>query len=146
MVGSRKIEESLFEKISQHYADGTPLNSVPQEVRLVKSISDHVKRLLNTRKGTVPHMPDYGLTDVSEIYSNLPGSIEQLQREMTALIKKYEPRLEKIGVEVLPFDPYSFKIDFNIHGVIKGGQRVFLTTAFSANGQVSVEPKRKNYG
>ncbi|MGL1959604.1 MAG: type VI secretion system baseplate subunit TssE [Colwellia sp.] len=143
MYGSRKIEESLFEKISQHFADGTPLSAVPPESRLIKSISDHVKRLLNTRKGTVPHMKDYGLTDVSEIYSKLPGSLEMLQKEMSDLIKKYEPRLEKIRVEVLPFEPYSFKIDFNIHGVIKGGKRVFLSTAFSSNGEITVESKKR---
>ena len=130
--------ESLFEKISGQYADGTPVTAVPAEKRYIKSICDHLCRLLNTRQGTLSHIPDYGMPDIAEIYRGLPGSLVDLQNTVTRVVEKYEPRLEKVKVRNVSFDPLNSRIDFELSAVIKNSGRVVITTTFASTGEASV--------
>jgi len=44
------FDEGFFEKLSGRFSDGALISSVPSEKRRLKSIDDHLSRLLNTRK------------------------------------------------------------------------------------------------
>jgi type VI secretion system protein len=132
------LRESLFEKLSNQYTDGTPLSAVPQEKRLVKSICDHLYRLLNTRQGTLSHMPDYGLPDTAQVYRSLPESLEELKATIARVIEKYEPRLERVKATAQPFNPLEFRMIFEISAYIKNGQRIYLSTSFASSGEAYV--------
>lgn len=134
------LSESLFEKLADRYADGTPISSVPSDHRRSKSIADHLWRMFNTRQGSVPQLPDYGLPDISEIYRNLPMSLKELEMSVLSLCAKYEPRLERVRIRPITTLPMEFKISFELSAVVKGGERIFLQTNFNSSGETNVLP------
>lgn len=131
--------EGLFERIAGLYADGTTVEAVPSSQRRAKSIADHLHRMFNTRQGSVPHLPDYGLPDISEIYRNLPSSLKDLEATLVELTNKYEPRLERVRVRPVPTSPHEFKLVFEMAAVIKGGERILFKTSFASSGETDVE-------
>ena len=76
-----QTRESLFEKLSNQYADGTPLAAVPRERRHVKSICDHLSRLLNTREGTLAHK-----ALVEDVIGDVKTAIETSDRTLGGLL------------------------------------------------------------
>lgn len=133
------VGESLFERLAGQYADGTPIEAVPASQRRAKSIADHLHRMFNTRQGAVPHLPDYGLPDISEIYRKLPSSLKDLEETLVALTAKYEPRLERVRIRPVPTSPHEFRLTFEMAAVIKGGERILLKTSFTSSGETDVE-------
>ena len=134
------LSEGLFEKLADRYADGTHISNVPPEYRRSKSIADHLWRMFNTRQGSVPQLPDYGLPDISEIYRNLPMSLKELEQNVLTLCSKYEPRLERVRIRPITTLPLEFKICFELSAVVKGGERIFLQTNFNSSGETNVLP------
>lgn len=143
MAGSRGIlPESLFEKLADQYADGTPIGSVPPDYRRAKSIADHLWRMFNTRQGSIPHLADYGLPDISEIYRKLPASLKEMETTLLNLAAKYEPRLERVRIRHVPTQPHEFKLSFELSAQIRGGDRISFQTNFTTSGETSVQPLR----
>ncbi|MEO6094149.1 MAG: type VI secretion system baseplate subunit TssE [Fibrobacteria bacterium] len=141
MAGPRSLlSESLFEKLADQYADGTSISTVPQEFRRAKSIADHLWRMFNTRQGALPHLPGYGLPDISEIYRKLPASLKELENTILTLVSKYEPRLERVRIRPLPTTPLEFKLCFELSASIKGGERISFQTSFNTTGETQVQP------
>ena len=135
---NKQARVSFFEKISGYYSDGTPLHSVPESEQITKSIRDHLIRLLNTRKGSLPHLYDYGLSDMADIYTRLPNSRQELKNEILATIKKYEPRLKYTRVDVLDFRPLDLRIKLRIVGVINQNDKIVLESSVLPNGKVDL--------
>lgn len=142
MAGARILPESLFEKLADQYADGTPVGAVPAEFRRAKSIADHLWRMFNTRQGAIPHLPDYGLPDISEIYRKLPASLKELETTILTLTNKYEPRLERVRIRPLPTQPHEFRLSFELSAMVRGGDRISFQTSFTTTGETSVQPLR----
>ena len=133
------LGESLFEKLSGLYADGTPVDAIPKEYRRAKSIADHLWRLYNTRRGALPHLPDYGLPDINSIYQRLPASLKELEQTLLEITSKYEPRLERVRIRAMPVAQHDFKLGFELSATVKGGERVLFQTHFTSGGQSTVE-------
>jgi type VI secretion system protein len=100
--------------------------------------------MFNTREGTLPHLPDYGLPDISEIYRRMPHGIQQLKDAIKRSVERYEPRLINVRVKHQESKPLEFRLIFIITGDLKsGGGTVRLQTTFSSNGNLSIAPYRK---
>lgn len=66
-----------------------------------KSIIDHLTRLLNTRQGSAPIDPDYGISDLSNIAGSFAfGTTEAICEEVALQINRYEPRLADARITV----------------------------------------------
>lgn len=131
------------------------------------AIGIHLNLLLNTRRGSVPHLrhpdapppqrpqrrgrpgpednepySDYGMPDVSSFYSNYPASMEQLRQEIELLVRHYEPRLLNPRVYAPTFDKREFRVSFLIEGEVEDGDdlsRVRYRTTIDRNGQVLLD-------
>ena len=104
-------------------------------------VRNHLALLLNTRMGSVPDLPDYGLPDVSTFYTDYPGSLSELRGLVQRLIEKYEPRLSSIRVRLLESDATEFRASFLISGEVdQEGETVAVQyrTTISNNGQVAM--------
>ncbi len=136
--------ESLFEKLVGRYSDGTKLETLPLNVRRTKSIADHLTRMLNTRQGSVPHLPDYGIPDIAEIYRMLPGSMKQLEEMVLRTVKKYEPRLNNVRIREIATEANEFRLAFEVMGNLSDGSKIALQTSFTSIGQTNVSQRRLN--
>src|SRR5690348_17126261 len=68
------------------------------------SIVEHLRVLLNARRGGSPSCPDFGIPDFSDLVHNFPGAIQVLQRAIRETILAYEPRLRQVTVRHIPDD------------------------------------------
>jgi predicted component of type VI protein secretion system len=57
---------SLYEMLLGNFAGGLELHQVSEENQVVLSVLDNMQRILNCRAGTLSHLPDYGLPDMSK--------------------------------------------------------------------------------
>jgi type VI secretion system protein len=92
--------KSLFERLDGE-ADDIRASSAVNGGRAA-SVRRHIRKLLNTRAGSVATVPDYGLTDFNDVaqqHSDLPGTVAT---EVADLIRRYEPRLSDIAVTPHP--------------------------------------------
>jgi type VI secretion system protein len=137
------MKQALFENLTGHFLNGTPVESVPAQNRGIMSIMDHLNRLFNTRKGSLMHLKDYGLPDISEIYRKMPHGIEELQKAIKRTVEKYEPRLRKVKVTERETDPKDFKLVFILSGELAEGGLVRFQTTFTSTGNSSIAPWKK---
>ncbi len=113
------------------------------EAILYASVHSHLTRLLNTRRGSLQHMPDYGLPDMTEIYQSLPYSVHQLVRAIHETISKYESRLSQIKVHYLPDQSQDGVIHIAVEGRVSQGQKISFATYFVSGDSVKVLAKEK---
>lgn len=92
---------SLYETLFGNFTGGFDLHQVSEENQVILSVLDNMQRVLNCRAGTLAHLPDYGLPDMTKILQGMPGTAHELMGTLSAVLLKYEPRLKKIDVVLL---------------------------------------------
>lgn len=92
---------SLYDTLYGSVAGGLELHHLSQEEQLILSVLDNLQRILNCRAGTLTHLPDYGLPDMTKILQGMPGTAHQLIAILSEVLLKYEPRLKRLDVILL---------------------------------------------
>lgn len=64
---TRHNAPSLYEMLYGNFTGGLDLHQVSEENRVILSVLDNMQRILNCRAGTLAHLPDYGLPDMTKI-------------------------------------------------------------------------------
>lgn len=111
--------------------------------RLRASVIAHLRRILNTRQGSVAIDPDYGIPD----FSQLPGSFappeaKRIEREIAAAVKRYEPRIHSVEVRFNGAPAQGSSMGFTLRATIEHEGRALdldLATGVGADGAVSLE-------
>ncbi|MBN1130947.1 MAG: type VI secretion system baseplate subunit TssE [Chitinispirillaceae bacterium] len=138
------MNQGLFESLVGRFSDGTPLDAVPSGEQRIMSIKDNLMRIFNTREGVIPHLKNYGLPDISEIYRTMPNGIERLESAIQTTIEQYEPRLRNIRVTRMPQTPGRvLSIEFTLSGEVLGVGRISFQTTFLSSGQSSIGSWKK---
>ncbi len=134
------MEAGLFDVLSNHFADGRRLDETSSDEHRVLSVVGNLNRLFNARRGSLVHLPDYGLPDISEIYRDMPDSVIELREAVRQAVEKYEPRLRRVRVEHQNTDPYAMRLIFLLSGELSDRRKVRLQTTFSSHETVDVRP------
>ncbi len=135
------MDVSLLDVLQGRFADGHPVgHGIRGEEARVRSVIANLERLLNARRGAVGHLPAYGLPDISEVYRDMPDSIDGLQQAIRETIEIYEPRLSRVRVEHRSDDRYAMRLVFLISGELTGGARVRFETTFSTTSAAEISP------
>lgn len=92
---------SLCEMLYGNFVGDLDLQNISEENQVILSVLDNMQRILNCRAGTLAHLPDYGLPDMTTILQGLPGAAHKLMSTLSAVLLKYEPRLKYIEVLLL---------------------------------------------
>ncbi|CCJ80697.1 Uncharacterized protein similar to VCA0109 [Cronobacter dublinensis 1210] len=92
---------SLYDILYGNFAGGLALHDVSEENQVILSVLDNMQRILNTRAGSLKHLPDYGLPDMAKILQGMPGTAHELISALSAVLLKYEPRLRRLNVVLL---------------------------------------------
>lgn len=103
-------------------------------------ITSHLINLLNTRQGSVAHMPDFGLPDLTEVYKGIPSSIAAFKQAMLNTINKYEPRLKNVEIiESRDKTSLSTVLKFKLVAELDNGNKISFTTDFLSEGRALIE-------
>lgn len=118
---------------------GHVLEDMPEDEKLRLSIAENLTMLLQTRRGSVMHLPDFGIPDILQVYQDAGGSLDPVRTLVRETILKYEPRISEVKVQKEFFDPNSMRISLRILATIKeANQREILLTEFSTTGWAKV--------
>ncbi|EHN8807974.1 type VI secretion system baseplate subunit TssE [Enterobacter hormaechei] len=128
---------SLYEMLSGNFSGGLSLNQVSEQNQVILSVLDNMQRILNCRAGTLAHLPDYGLPDMTKILQGMPGTAHQLITTLSAILLKYEPRLSRINV-VMQEQIQPGELRYAIDAELKGVGLVRYGTEFMPEGMVLI--------
>lgn len=107
----------------------------------VQSIKEHLIILLNTRRGSISHLPDYGLPDSTQVSIKDLKSIINFGKEIEETVKKYEPRLIHVRVKQMEHNPDAmadFKLGFLLEARVVN-QNTRFHAFFLPSGSARVE-------
>ncbi len=133
---------SLYEMMMHNFSGEMELHRISGSDQVILSVLDNLQRILNCRAGTLSHLPDYGLPDMSQILQGMPGSAYSLITTMTLVLLKYEPRLEGVAIRLLP-QSLPGQLEYSIEAELKGIGLITFGTAFSAQGKMLVRHLRQ---
>ncbi|NDL64196.1 type VI secretion system baseplate subunit TssE [Acerihabitans arboris] len=136
---------SLYETLFGNFTGGLEVHAVSGEEQVVLSVLDNMQRILNARAGTLAHLPDYGLPDMTRILQGMPGTAHQLMRALSGVLLKYEPRLKRIEVILLE-QSMPGELRYAIDAELKGVGLVRYGTQFMPEGRVLIHHlKQQNF-
>ena len=69
-----ELNPSLYETLLQNFNADLDLQCVDEEDQYVLSVLDNMQRILNSRAGSLSHLPDYGLPLIN---ARVPGGIDR---------------------------------------------------------------------
>ncbi len=126
---------SLYEMLTGNFRGGLSLSQVSEENQLILSVLDNMQLILNCRAGTLAHLPDLGLPDMTKILQGMPGTAHELMGTLSAVLLKYEPRLKTIAVVLLE-QKIPGELRYAIDAELKGIGVVRFGTEFQPEGRV----------
>jgi len=135
-------QSSLYEMLLGNFAGGLPLHLVNEENQVILSVLDNMQRILNTRAGSLKHLPDYGLTDMTRILQGMPGTAHQLIAVLSDVLLKYEPRLKRLDVILLE-QTQPGELRYAIDAELKGVGLVRYGTEFMPEGRILLRHLRQ---
>ncbi|QUG74118.1 type VI secretion system baseplate subunit TssE [Erwinia sp. E602] len=128
---------SIYETLFGNFAGGLDLNQVSEQNQAILSVLDNMQCILNCRAGTLAHLPDYGLPDMTIILQGMPGTAHQLMTTLSDVLLRYEPRLSSIRVNMLP-QTLPGELRYAIDAELKGIGLVRYGTEFQPQGRVLI--------
>ncbi|KGT95499.1 type VI secretion system lysozyme-like protein [Erwinia typographi] len=135
---------SLYEILTGHFSGGLALQQVNEENQVILSVLDNIQRILNCRAGTLAHLPDYGLPDMTRLLQGMPGTAHELMGILSGVLLRYEPRLKKIDVVLLEQD-IPGELRYAIDAELKGIGLVRYGTEFMPEGRVLLRHFKRQY-
>lgn len=136
---------SLYEMLTGNFNGGLDLHQVSEQNQVILSVLDNMQRILNCRAGTLAHLPDYGLPDLTKILQGMPGTAHQLLQLFSEVLLKYEPRLKSINVILLDQE-IPGELRYAIDAELKGIGLVRYGTDFMPEGRILIRHlKQQNY-
>ena len=80
----------------------------------VASIAEHLRALLNTRKGEAAATPAFGIMDFNDVIHLYPAAISRMQQSIRTAIQEFEPRLRNVVVTHVPDEKEPTALRFDI--------------------------------
>lgn len=135
-------EQRLLERIASAEAGDARTHLTRAEL-LIESIRNHLQRILNTRQGSVPIDPLFGVPDFTNLAGSFTsGTTREIIDSMTRMIKRYEPRLKSPRIDVADAGTEVLSLSFSLEGLIAVDDRdipIRLATRVSSAGRVSLQ-------
>lgn len=133
---------SLYELLTGHIGDEA-VDAHDEVTQEILSVMENIKHILNARSGSLKHLPDYGLPDLSQIYRALPASAHLLKTQIEKTLLAYEPRVRAIDVDVLLDADPGMLISYMLTCHLKKGGLVRYGTHFEPGGRTLMQWRRR---
>ncbi len=110
-----------------------------EDQKLSLSIIENLRMILTTRRGSILHLPDFGISDILQIYLASDNPVESLKKEIREVILKYEPRVSEVQIQNSEFDQKTLRASLKIIIKLKdSSNKEILLTEFSTTGWTKV--------
>ena len=137
-----KINIRLFEKIKNYEIDEKFMKSSISE-NIINSISKYLVLILNTRQGSAPIDPNFGVPDFTNHIGGLSsGNISNIEEEITRMVQNYEPRLSNPKVRLLQEQSDILSLKFSLAGEVCINEQEIpfrLLTTVGSSGKISLQ-------
>lgn len=134
-------EKRLLERVIGLQTDSERSRLTQAQV-LTLSIREHLQRILNTRQGSVPIDPEFGVPDFTNLAGSFAtGETSQIIKNMTRMIAHYEPRLKSPRIQVGEGAQEVLSLSFRLDGLVAIDDQdipIHLATRVSSDGRVSL--------
>ncbi|HLV29920.1 MAG TPA: type VI secretion system baseplate subunit TssE [Burkholderiaceae bacterium] len=134
-------ERRLLERLTSLGAERDLGQTTRAEI-LIASILEHLQRILNTRQGSVPIDPEFGVPDFTNLAGTFStGTTEEIMQDMSRMIQRYEPRLRQPQISFASTQDEVLSLAFSISGTVSVDDReipIRLTSHVSSNGKISL--------
>lgn len=119
------------------------LRSPEEDLHL--SIRDHLQKLLNARRGSLTHLPHYGMPDIAALYLGLPYTGDRIMAFIRQCVHDFEPRLGHPHVRAVQLDNGKDVTTFEIIGETLQGCRLKYIASLYRNGNIDVTASWEHY-
>lgn len=134
-------ERRLLERIANWEVGDKRTNQTQVDI-LVRSVMDHLARLLNTRQGSVQIDPLFGVPDFTNLAGGMAaGSTREIEEEIRRMVLKYEPRIKSPKVKLNREETDVLSIRFALEGTLEVDNRdipLQISTTVGSNGRVNI--------
>jgi len=134
-------EKRLLERIRDFTRDQDRRGEIDPSV-LSASVLSHLRRLLNTKQGSVPIAEDYGLADLTDLPGSFaPDNLADIEDKINRVISRYEPRLSNIRIAFAKRQEDSLSLRFEISGQVKVDERnvpILFESVVEPSGKISL--------
>lgn len=136
------MRERLLERIRKAEKGQAAPGRVPA-ADILHSVQRHLALLLNTQRGSTPIAPDYGIPDFFSLLGM--GDVEtlhEMERMLTEVVQKYEPRLKDVAVRVLDTDQRGLNLHLMLSATLVAENEqvsVNFNTVLDSGGRVRIE-------
>lgn len=133
------MPHALFDILTGNYQNGQTVNKYSRQGDLPLSIGTHLQRLLNGRRGVLPHLPEYGMPDIAALFEALPHSLDDLTAALRQTIEQFEHRLTRLQIRPRPATVGADRVRFDLAGYSHCGQPLKFTASLYCTGKARVE-------
>ncbi|MDF7669693.1 type VI secretion system baseplate subunit TssE [Orbaceae bacterium ESL0721] len=137
------MSASLYDILYGYFESGVAIDDVSENEQTIISVMDNIERILNCRAGSIKHLPNYGLPDMSMIFQTLPSSAYVLMRAIEQTLLTYEPRLSSIQIEIDEENQDAMLLAYELVCYLKEGGLVKYGTYFMPDGKALLKYTRK---
>ncbi|HEY7394822.1 MAG TPA: type VI secretion system baseplate subunit TssE [Gemmatimonadaceae bacterium] len=120
---------------------GVRVADVPEGEQQLHSVLGNLRRLFNARRGSLAHVPEYGLPDLSDVSPSSPEKIEALRVAIREAVERFEPRLQKVRVTREGGRADSSHLVFLLSAQMGPNARVRFQTTIRSSEPVEIRPK-----
>ena len=120
---------------------GVRVADVPEGEQQLHSVLGNLRRLFNARRGSLIHVPEYGLPDLSDVSPSSPEKIESLRVAIREAVERFEPRLQKVRVTREGGRADSSHLVFLLSAQMGPNARVRFQTTIRSSEPVEIRPK-----
>lgn len=134
-------EHRLMERISG-WEDGLQRTNQQRADVLIHSVMGHLRRILNTRQGSVSLDPMFGVPDFTNFAGGLAnGETRDIENQICMVVASYEPRIRNPRVVLMREESDLMSLHFQLEGMLQIDQEEIplrLCTIVGANGRIQV--------
>ncbi len=109
-----------------------------------QSILRHIEVLLNSKKGCLSHMPEYGLPDYG-IHPEQRSAKQYFIEAVESLVQRYEPRIDSLKIKEVVSERVDCILQLALTARIKSSDTIQFNTLVISGGGLIVQDNCKPY-
>jgi len=133
-------ELTLLERIESLESEEKPRDETSARKEM-RSIITHLRKLLNTNKGSVEIAQDFGMPDMT-VFSGggISETMEKIEKAVLEVVKKYEKRLTNVKVKIESNTTDVLNIKFRLEGMLLRHENmpIYLETSVQPGGKIRI--------